>query len=121
MSRLLLNEGLVKTPGRSPGLKCNIDIYVTKVVSVSVTLSHFHSYISFSGTSEASRLAQDSKDKPTSLVVRESCPPPTTDSQQQALTSPSQTSKPIEQPKVDPVLPTVEPQGNLQRFVKQVV
>uniref|UniRef100_A0A674MSN4 Polyhomeotic homolog 2b (Drosophila) n=1 Tax=Takifugu rubripes TaxID=31033 RepID=A0A674MSN4_TAKRU len=30
----------------------------------------------------ASRLVQDSKDKPTSLVVRESCPPSTTDSQQ---------------------------------------
>ncbi|TWW62365.1 Polyhomeotic-like protein 2 [Takifugu flavidus] len=61
----------------------------------------------------ASRLVQDSKDKPTSLVVRESCPPSTTDSQQQSLTSPLQTSKPVKQPKVDPVAPTIEPQGNL--------
>ncbi|XP_003976131.2 polyhomeotic-like protein 2b isoform X2 [Takifugu rubripes] len=59
----------------------------------------------------ASRLVQDSKDKPTSLVVRESCPPSTTDSQQQSLTSPLQTSKPVKQPKVDPVAPTIEPQG----------
>lgn len=77
-----------------------------------VTFSQFF----FSCTSQASRLAQDSKDKPTSLVVRESCPPPATDSQPQSLTSPSQTSsvKPVEQAKVDPVTPTPEPQGNRQ-------
>uniref|UniRef100_A0AAX7V7D2 Polyhomeotic homolog 2b (Drosophila) n=1 Tax=Astatotilapia calliptera TaxID=8154 RepID=A0AAX7V7D2_ASTCA len=46
----------------------------------------------------ASRLLQDSKDKPTSLVVRET-------------SSPSQPSKPVEQSKVDLATPAVQQQG----------
>lgn len=73
----------------------------------------------------APRLLQDNKDKPTSLVVRETCPsskpqqkqpqqaPPP--AQQQPLPkpapSPLQPSKPVEPQKVDPVAPTVQPQG----------
>ncbi|XP_031727582.1 polyhomeotic-like protein 2b isoform X2 [Anarrhichthys ocellatus] len=73
----------------------------------------------------ASRLVQDSKDKPTSLVVRETCPPPLTASQQpqqqqqqqqqpqqqQPAPSPSQPIKPVEQPKVTAAPPAVQPQG----------
>ncbi|XP_059185918.1 polyhomeotic-like protein 2b [Centropristis striata] len=69
----------------------------------------------------ASRLVQDSKDKPTSLVVRETCPAPATQpqqpqqqqqqQQQQPAPSPSQPAKPVEQPKVDPVTPAVQPQA----------
>ncbi|XP_049893786.1 polyhomeotic-like protein 2b isoform X2 [Epinephelus moara] len=67
----------------------------------------------------ASRLVQDSKDKPTSLVVRETCPAPATQQQQpqqqqqqqQPAPSPSQPGKPVEQPKVDPATPSVQPQG----------
>ncbi|XP_068561503.1 polyhomeotic-like protein 2b isoform X2 [Cebidichthys violaceus] len=65
----------------------------------------------------ASRLVQDSKDKPTSLVVRETCPPPpqaTQPQQQQQLQpapSPSQPTKPVEQPKVTAAPPAVQPQG----------
>ncbi|XP_044067567.1 polyhomeotic-like protein 2b isoform X2 [Siniperca chuatsi] len=74
----------------------------------------------------ASRLVQDCKDKPTSLVVRETCPTPTTQQQQpqqqlqqpqqpqqqqQPAPSPSQPTKPVEQPKVDPATPAVQPQG----------
>ncbi|XP_041807177.1 polyhomeotic-like protein 2b [Chelmon rostratus] len=66
-----------------------------------------------------SRLVQDCKDKPTSLVVRETCPTPTTQQQQpqqqqqqqQPAPSPSQPAKPVEQPKVDPATPAVQPQG----------
>ncbi|XP_062402399.1 polyhomeotic-like protein 2 isoform X3 [Sardina pilchardus] len=47
---------------------------------------------------QASRLAPECKDKPTSLVVRESCPPHS--SQQPANASP-QGAKPAEQPKTD--------------------
>ncbi|XP_045884793.1 polyhomeotic-like protein 2b [Micropterus dolomieu] len=78
----------------------------------------------------ASRLVQDCKDKPTSLVVRETCPTPTMQQQhqqqqppqlqlqqqqqqqqQQPAPSPSQPTKPVEQPKVAPALPAVQPQG----------
>uniref|UniRef100_A0A8D3A5K4 Polyhomeotic homolog 2b (Drosophila) n=1 Tax=Scophthalmus maximus TaxID=52904 RepID=A0A8D3A5K4_SCOMX len=53
----------------------------------------------------ASRLVQDSKDKPTSLVVREMCPTPS-----QPAPLPSHPAKPVEQPKVDTVPPAVQPQ-----------
>ncbi|XP_042364872.1 polyhomeotic-like protein 2b isoform X3 [Plectropomus leopardus] len=64
----------------------------------------------------ASRLVQDSKDKPTSLVVRETCPAPATQQQQpqqqqQPAPSPSQPAKPVEQPKVDSAAPAAQPQG----------
>ncbi|XP_028262606.1 polyhomeotic-like protein 2b [Parambassis ranga] len=61
----------------------------------------------------ASRLVQDSKDKPTSLVVRETCQAPPTQQQQTPAPapSPSQPAKPAEQPKVDPTTPAVQPQG----------
>nr|XP_046238971.1 polyhomeotic-like protein 2b [Scatophagus argus] len=65
----------------------------------------------------ASRVVQDCKDKPTSLVVRETCQTPTTQQQQpqqqqqQPAASPSQPTKPAEQPKVDPATPAVQPQG----------
>ncbi|KAM8756900.1 polyhomeotic-like protein 2b [Acanthopagrus schlegelii] len=63
----------------------------------------------------AARLLQDCKDKPTSLVVRETCQTPNTQQQQpqqqQPAPLPSQPAKPVEQPKVDPVPPAVQPQG----------
>ncbi|XP_029989544.1 polyhomeotic-like protein 2b isoform X2 [Sphaeramia orbicularis] len=66
----------------------------------------------------ASRLVQDNKDKPTSLVVRETCPPSSTQQQQppqqqqqQPAAAPSQPTKPVEQPKVNPATPAVQPQG----------
>ncbi|XP_005917992.1 polyhomeotic-like protein 2b isoform X2 [Haplochromis burtoni] len=66
----------------------------------------------------ASRLLQDSKDKPTSLVVRETCQTPSTQQQQQPqqqqqqpAASPSQPSKPVEQSKVDLATPAVQQQG----------
>ncbi|XP_068598398.1 polyhomeotic-like protein 2b [Brachionichthys hirsutus] len=58
----------------------------------------------------ASRVVRDCKDKPTSLVVRETCPTVATQ-QQPPPPSPSQPPKPpVEQPKVDPVPPAVQPQ-----------
>ncbi|XP_072237766.1 polyhomeotic-like protein 2b [Leuresthes tenuis] len=63
----------------------------------------------------AARLVQDSKDKPTSLVVRETSQTPSTQQQQQQqqqpAPSPSQPSKPGEQPKVNLATPPVQPQG----------
>ncbi|XP_029948410.1 polyhomeotic-like protein 2b isoform X2 [Salarias fasciatus] len=69
----------------------------------------------------ASRLVQECKDKPTSLVVRETCQTSSTTQQQQqqqqqppqtqAARPPSQPPKPVEQPKVDPATPAVQPQG----------
>ncbi|KAI3369811.1 hypothetical protein L3Q82_024640 [Scortum barcoo] len=66
----------------------------------------------------ASRLVQDCKDKPTSLVVRETCPAPASQQQQQQppqqqqpAPPPSQPTKPVEQPKVDPATPAAQPQG----------
>uniref|UniRef100_A0A3Q0RU32 Polyhomeotic homolog 2b (Drosophila) n=1 Tax=Amphilophus citrinellus TaxID=61819 RepID=A0A3Q0RU32_AMPCI len=53
----------------------------------------------------ASRLLQDSKDKPTSLVQQQP------QQQQQPAASPSQPSKPVEQPKVDTATPAVQQQG----------
>ncbi|XP_068172195.1 polyhomeotic-like protein 2b [Antennarius striatus] len=63
----------------------------------------------------ASRMVQDCKDKPTSLVVRETCSTLATQQQpqrqqQQTAPSPSQPPKPVEQPKVDAVPPAVQPQ-----------
>ncbi|KAK2861772.1 hypothetical protein Q5P01_001305 [Channa striata] len=80
-----------------------------------------------------SRMVQDSKDKPTSLVVRETCPPSSTQhqhqpqqqqlqqqpqqqpqqqqQQQQPAHSPSQPPKPAEHPKVDTATPPVQSQG----------
>ncbi|KAM3878548.1 polyhomeotic-like protein 2b [Diretmus argenteus] len=72
----------------------------------------------------ASRLIQESKDKPTSLVVRETCPTPVTQQQQQQqqqqpqpTPSPPQATKPIEQPKVAPATPAVQPQGSTKRLI----
>ncbi|XP_074529336.1 polyhomeotic-like protein 2b [Halichoeres trimaculatus] len=71
----------------------------------------------------ASRMVQDCKDKPTSLVVRETCQTPAAPQQQQQqqpqqqpqkpATSPSQPSKPVEPQKVEPVAPAVQPQGGV--------
>ncbi|KAL6112499.1 phc2 [Pungitius sinensis] len=64
-----------------------------------------------------SRQAQDCKDKPTSLVVRETCPapapqPPQPPPQpQQPAPSPSQPAKSAEQPKAPPAAPAVRPQA----------
>ncbi|XP_056129463.1 polyhomeotic-like protein 2b [Lampris incognitus] len=58
----------------------------------------------------ASRSVQENKDKPTSLVVRETCPTPALQ-QHQPTPSPPQPTKPTEQPKVDTTTPTVQPQG----------
>uniref|UniRef100_A0A1A8BDU4 Polyhomeotic-like 2a n=3 Tax=Nothobranchius TaxID=28779 RepID=A0A1A8BDU4_NOTKA len=66
------------------------------------------------------RLVQDNKDKPTSLVVRETSqthsvqqpqPPPPPPQQSQPEPPPSQPSKPVEQPKVNPTTPPVQPRG----------
>lgn len=82
--------------------------------------SHFFLFNCFYCTSQASRLLQDSKDKPTSLVVRETCQTPSTQQQQQPqqqqqqqqpAASPSQPSKPVEQSKVDSATPAVQQQG----------
>nr|XP_057911787.1 polyhomeotic-like protein 2b isoform X2 [Doryrhamphus excisus]XP_057911788.1 polyhomeotic-like protein 2b isoform X2 [Doryrhamphus excisus]XP_057911789.1 polyhomeotic-like protein 2b isoform X2 [Doryrhamphus excisus] len=86
----------------------------------------------------ASRMVQDSKDKPTSLVVRETCAAPTTQQQQKppplppqlpppptplpqqqkqqqqqqhSVPTPSQPTKAGEQPKSNPTTPAVQPQG----------
>ncbi|XP_054639521.1 polyhomeotic-like protein 2b isoform X2 [Dunckerocampus dactyliophorus] len=83
----------------------------------------------------ASRMVQDSKDKPTSLVVRETCAAPTTQQQQKppplppplpppptplpqqqkqqqhSAPTPSQPTKPVEQPKYNPTTPAGQPQG----------
>ncbi|XP_054906063.1 polyhomeotic-like protein 2b isoform X2 [Poeciliopsis prolifica] len=65
-----------------------------------------------------SRPVQDSKDKPTSLVVRETSQTPSTQQQQQQqqqqqrpASSPSQPFKPGEQPKVNAAAPSVSTQG----------
>ncbi|XP_077948976.1 polyhomeotic-like protein 2b isoform X1 [Gasterosteus aculeatus] len=77
-----------------------------------------------------SRQVQDCKDKPTSLVVRETCPAPAPQpqpppqpppppqqqpqqpqQQQQPAPSPSQPTKPAEQPKLPPAAPAVRPQA----------
>lgn len=77
-------------------------------------------FVCFYCTFQASRLLQDSKDKPTSLVVRETCQTPSTQQQQQPqqqqqqqqpAASPSQPSKPVEQSKVDLATPAVQQQG----------
>uniref|UniRef100_A0A1A7Y5J6 Polyhomeotic-like 2a n=1 Tax=Iconisemion striatum TaxID=60296 RepID=A0A1A7Y5J6_9TELE len=69
------------------------------------------------------RLVQDNKDKPTSLVVRETSQTPSTQQpqqqpplppppqQSQPVPPPSQPSKPVEQPKVNPTTPPVQPRG----------
>ncbi|KAM7005971.1 polyhomeotic-like protein 2b isoform 1-T1 [Tautogolabrus adspersus] len=73
----------------------------------------------------ASRMVQDCKDKPTSLVVRETCPTPATTQQQQQpqqpqqqqrqqqqpAAAPSQPTKTVEQLTVKPATPAVQPQG----------
>ncbi|XP_034021648.1 polyhomeotic-like protein 2b [Thalassophryne amazonica] len=62
----------------------------------------------------ASRVVQESKDKPTSLVVRETCPTPTSQQEQQQKQPaplPSQPTKPVEPPKVNPPTPAAQPQG----------
>ncbi|XP_041637368.1 polyhomeotic-like protein 2b isoform X2 [Cheilinus undulatus] len=67
----------------------------------------------------ASRMVQECKDKPTSLVVRETCPTPATpqqlqpqqQQQQQPAASPSQPSKTVEQPKINQATPAVQQQG----------
>ncbi|KAM9760004.1 polyhomeotic-like protein 2b isoform 2-T2 [Menidia menidia] len=70
----------------------------------------------------APRLVQDSKDKPTSLVVRETSQTASTQQQQQAQQqqhqqqqqqqpAPSQPSKAAEQPKLNPPTPPAQPQG----------
>ncbi|RVE73016.1 hypothetical protein OJAV_G00044810 [Oryzias javanicus] len=70
----------------------------------------------------AARLLQESKDKPTSLVVRETSQPPSTQQRQQQqqqqhqqhqpASSSSQSSKLGEQPKVNQTTPPVQPQGS---------
>lgn len=64
----------------------------------------------------ASRLVQDCKDKPTSLVVRETCPPSTPQQQAQQQHNPpaalpSHTPKTVEQTKVHQAPPAVPPPG----------
>lgn len=61
----------------------------------------------------APRAVQDSKDKPTSLVVRETSQTPSIQQQQQQTpaSSPSQPFKPGEQPKDNPATPPVPAQG----------
>ncbi|XP_073707609.1 polyhomeotic-like protein 2b isoform X2 [Garra rufa] len=59
--------------------------------------------------SQASRLAQDDKEKPTSLVVREICPPV-----QMQPTTTTQGTDPPEQPKVDTVNATSQTQGSVE-------
>ncbi|XP_062852680.1 polyhomeotic-like protein 2b [Trichomycterus rosablanca] len=60
---------------------------------------------------QASRLAQESKDKPTSLVIREICPPLGA----QVLTStPSQNTNPPEPPKADTGTSTIQTQGAVE-------
>ncbi|XP_041835456.1 polyhomeotic-like protein 2b isoform X2 [Melanotaenia boesemani] len=59
----------------------------------------------------AARLVQESKDKPTSLVVRETSQMPSTQQQQQPVPSQSQPSKPGEQTKVNAATSPVQSQG----------
>uniref|UniRef100_A0A8C1JMG4 Polyhomeotic homolog 2b (Drosophila) n=1 Tax=Cyprinus carpio TaxID=7962 RepID=A0A8C1JMG4_CYPCA len=58
---------------------------------------------------QASRLAQDDKEKPTSLVVREICPPV-----QMQPTTTTQGTDPPEQSKIDTVNATSQTQGSLE-------
>lgn len=58
--------------------------------------------------SQASRLAQDSKDKPTSLVIREICQPL---GAQVPTSAPSQDTNPPEPPKADTGTATGQTQG----------
>ncbi|RXN27395.1 polyhomeotic 2 isoform X2 [Labeo rohita] len=59
--------------------------------------------------SQASRLAQDDKEKPTSLVVREICPPV-----QMQPTTTTQGTDPPEQSKIDTVNATSQTQGSVE-------
>ncbi|XP_058259891.1 polyhomeotic-like protein 2b isoform X1 [Hemibagrus wyckioides] len=61
--------------------------------------------------SQASRLAQDSKDKPTSLVIREICPPL---GAQVPTSAPSQDTNPPEPPKADTGTATGQTQGAVE-------
>ncbi|XP_015237263.1 PREDICTED: polyhomeotic-like protein 2 isoform X1 [Cyprinodon variegatus] len=56
------------------------------------------------------RPVQDIKDKPTSLVVRETCQTPSNQQQQRPASSPSQPFKPADQPKVNAATPPVPAQ-----------
>ncbi|XP_072308260.1 polyhomeotic-like protein 2b isoform X2 [Eucyclogobius newberryi] len=69
----------------------------------------------------ASRFVQDCKEKPTSLVVRETCPPSTTQQQvrhQHAPSTalPSQPPKTVEQTKAHAAAPAAPPQGNESNY-----
>ncbi|XP_016111442.1 polyhomeotic-like protein 2 [Sinocyclocheilus grahami] len=61
--------------------------------------------------SQSSRLAQDDKEKPTSLVVRELCPPV-----QMQPTTTTQGTDPPEQSKADTVNTTSQTQGTVDKF-----
>ncbi|KTF74812.1 hypothetical protein cypCar_00040905 [Cyprinus carpio] len=61
--------------------------------------------------SQSSRLAQDDKEKPTSLVVREICPPV-----QMQPTTTTQGTDPPEQSKADTVNTTSQAQGTVEKF-----
>ncbi|KAL7891611.1 hypothetical protein AOLI_G00010870 [Acnodon oligacanthus] len=60
---------------------------------------------------QASRLAQDNKDKPTSLVMREICPPLVT---QVPTSTPSQETNPPEPPKADTGTATIQTDGSTE-------
>ncbi|KAL6457770.1 hypothetical protein MHYP_G00330000 [Metynnis hypsauchen] len=61
---------------------------------------------------QASRLAQDNKDKPTSLVMREICPPLVT---QAPTSTPSQETSPPEPPKADTGTATIQTDGTMSK------